>query len=157
MTVGGDAALDVTLARTIAASPSAIWDAWMDPERLKRWWAPEPFETVDCLIEPRVGGLFTTVMRGPEGEEITRRGVFLELVENERIIFTDALVDGFRPSGEVASFTGVFTMEAADGGTRVVARALHASAEARARHEENGFLSAWNRCFDQLEAVVAGG
>ena len=44
------------------------------------------------------GGKFRTLMRGPEGQEFDNRGCFLEVVPNERLVWTSTMTQGFRPT-----------------------------------------------------------
>lgn len=50
-------------------------------------------------MDLRPGGIFRTVMRSPEGREFVNPGCFLEVVENERLVWTNALEAGFGPAG----------------------------------------------------------
>jgi uncharacterized protein YndB with AHSA1/START domain len=152
----GTGRFDLTLTRIIDAPPELVWRAWTDPEHLKRWWAPAPWTTVDCELELRPGGAFRTVMRDPEGAEFPNDGAILDVVENERIVFTDVLEAGFRPA-KSPFFIAIITLEAlADGGTRYTARALHKNEVDCKKHEEMGFHDGWGKCADQLAAVARG-
>ena len=83
---------DLTVSRIIKASPSAVWAAWENPEHLVKWWAPVPFTTVSTKHEFHVGGGFGTIMKMEDGTEFYRaESCFLEIVENERIVWTSAL------------------------------------------------------------------
>ena len=93
-------------------------------------------------------------MRGPDGSEFTSRGVYLELVENARIVFTDAYGCAWEPA-EKPFFTGIITFTPEDGGTRYTALARHWTAEDRAAHEAMGFHDGWGRCADQLADLAA--
>jgi uncharacterized protein YndB with AHSA1/START domain len=145
--------LDLTLERFIDAPPALVWQAWTEPEHLKKWWAPAPLTTPDCEMEVRPGGLFRTLMRAPDGTEYDSSGCFLEVVEPERIVFTDALVAGFRPAEE-AFFTAIITLDPHDGGTRYIARALHKNDADRQRHERMGFHEGWGTCVGQLAELA---
>jgi uncharacterized protein YndB with AHSA1/START domain len=149
-----DARLDLVLTRIIDAPPSLIWKALTDPELLKRWWAPAPLTTPECEMDVRPGGLFRTLMRAPDGTEYPGRGCFLDLVENERIVFTDALEAGWRPA-EKPFFTAIITLEATGAGTRYTARALHKNEADRETHEKMGFHEGWGRCAEQLARLAA--
>jgi uncharacterized protein YndB with AHSA1/START domain len=112
---------------TIEAPRSLIWKAWTDPEHVKKWWAPAPWATSQCEIELRPGGMFRTVMRSPEGQEFAHVGCVLELVENEKMVMTNALEPGYRPAsagkdGAMADcsdipFTSIMTLKERAGKT----------------------------------------
>ena len=61
------ASTDLRLERLLDAPRDLVWKAWTDPEHIKRWWAPRPYETPECEIDLRTGGKFRTLMTGPEG------------------------------------------------------------------------------------------
>ena len=69
-----DAKLDLVLEREIDVPVSLVWKVWTTPEHLKHWFCPKPWQTTQCAIDLRPGGLFTSVMRGPEGQEFTNSG-----------------------------------------------------------------------------------
>ena len=94
--------------------------------------------------------MFRTVMRSPEGELSPGVGCYLEVVPNERLTWTDALLPGYRP-GENPFFTAVITLQPSGGaGTRYVATALHRDEAGRDKHAEMGFMEGWGTVLDQL-------
>jgi uncharacterized protein YndB with AHSA1/START domain len=148
-TDGFDPKLDLRLERVIDVPPRLVWAAWTQAEHVKEWFAPRPWSVAECEIDLRPGGRFRTVMRSPEGKEFPGDGCYLEVVPERKLVFTDALLPGYRPSGE-PFFTAVVTMEPHGEGTRYVATAMHGNPEARDRHEEMGFHDGWATCLDQL-------
>lgn len=147
-----DPALDLVLERVVDASPELLWKAWTDPEQVKVWFTPRPWTTPEVEIDLRPGGVFRTLMRSPEGEEQNVAGCYLELVENRRIVWTDALRPGYRPAGD-AFLTAIITFEpceGGEGGTRYTAIAKHADPETCKKHAEMGFLDGWGTALDQL-------
>jgi uncharacterized protein YndB with AHSA1/START domain len=107
-----------------------------------------------CEMDLRPGGIFRTVMRAPDGQEYPTKGVFLEVVEPERIVFTNAYVPGWEPAPDLF-FTAIMTFEALPGGkTRYTARALHWTVESRRQHEQMGFHQGWGESLDRLVALV---
>lgn len=144
---------ELALDRLMRAPRAAIWRAWTEPELMTRWFAPLPWTTPEAEIDLRVGGSSRIVMRSPEGEDFPSRGVYLEVVPERRLVFTDAYVSAWEPS-EKPFFTGEITLTDEAGGTRYIARARHWTAEDRAAHEAMGFYEGWGRCADQLEALA---
>lgn len=147
---------ELVLTRLLDAPREALFRCWTEPELAKLWFAPKPWRVEAAELDPRPGGIFRLVMRGPEGEgadESAVPGVYLDVVPNERIVFTDAFRPGWIPAGKpfmAAEIT--FTDEA--GKTRYTARARHWSAEDREAHEKMGFHDGWGLCADQLEALA---
>ena len=93
------------------------------------------------------------VMRNPEGEEFPNQGVYLEVVKNERLVFTDAYVRAWEPAQQ-PFMTVVLTFEDLGGKTRYTARVLHWTAAAREQHEQMGFHQGWGQCADQLAELL---
>ena len=84
--------LDLLLERVVeTVPPELVWAAWTVPEHVKKWFTPAPWVTTDCEIDLRPGGIFRTVMRGPEGQQITNIGCFLEIAPSRRLVWTIAL------------------------------------------------------------------
>ena len=106
------------------------------------------------VLEPRPGGAFHTPMRGPNGEAMDEGPGCVLVVEPERMLaFTDAMSPGFHPAGS-GFMTGVYMLSPTEAGTKVTARALHATADARARHDEMGFFEGWGTAIDQLAELA---
>jgi len=93
-----DSKLDLSFERFVDEPKELIWRAWTHPQHLKPWFCPLPWTTIDCEIDLRPGGLFRTVMQSPEGQEFPNIGCYLEVVENERLVWTNALLPNFRPA-----------------------------------------------------------
>ena len=148
-----DPNLDLVLERVIDVPRSLVWAAWTTPEQLVRWWAPAPWTTVACELDLRPGGRFYTVMRSPEGEDHPNAGCYLEIVAGERLVFTDTLTPGYRPSSS-PFMTVVLTLADEGASTRYTARVLHADTATRDRHKEMGFFEGWGQCLDQLVGLV---
>ncbi len=145
-----DPKLDLVLERVVDVRPALVWKAWTEPEHLMRWFTPRPWETVACEIDLRPGGIFSTTMRSPEGEVMPANpGCYLEVVDNRRLVFTDALGPGFRPKGE-GFMTATILLEPEGAGTRYTAIVKHADVDARRKHEQMGFLDGWGTALDQL-------
>ena len=149
-----DADRDLVLTRLIEAPPAKLYRAWTEPELLVRWFAPSPWTTAHAEMDVRPGGASLVVMRSPDGQEFPNRGVYLEVVENARLVFTDAYTSAWVPSAK-PFMTGILTFEAEGAATRYTARVRHWSAEDRDTHEKMGFHQGWGLCTDQLAALVA--
>src|SRR3989441_7332368 len=109
-----DPKLDLILERIVDVPPALVWMTWTTPEHVKKWFTPVPWTTVDCEIDLRPGGIFRTVMRSPEGQEFPNVGCYLEVVKDEKLVWTDALEPGYRPTNRaptcrVSHFTAVIT------------------------------------------------
>lgn len=148
-----DAALDLRLERTVDVPVAAVWRCWTEPHLLEQWFCPKPWRVEDVVLELRPGGAFNTTMLGPDGERSPMRGCVLHVEPERRLVFTDALTAGWRPSAE-PFFTGIVTLAPDGDGTHYVAIARHASAETRQRHSDMGFEDGWGAALDQLLALA---
>jgi uncharacterized protein YndB with AHSA1/START domain len=145
---------ELVLTRLIDAPREKLFRAWTDPVLIPKWFALLPWTTSKAEIDLRPGGGNLIVMRDPDGHEFPNRGVYLEIVRNERLVFTDAYTAGWQPS-EKPFFTAILTFEDESGKTRYTARARHWTVADRQRHEKMGFHEGWGLCTDQLAALVA--
>lgn len=148
-------AFELSIARLIDAPRGRVFRAWTDPELLKRWWGPHGMSTPECEMQLWPGGLFRTLMRAGDGSEYPTQGVFLEIETPRRLVFTDALLPGWVPTGK-AFMTAVIELDDVHGKTRYTATARHWSAEDCRSHEAMGFHQGWNESLDRLVAVVEG-
>jgi uncharacterized protein YndB with AHSA1/START domain len=145
---------ELMLTRLINAPREKVYRAWTDPEILKQWFAPQPYTTPVAELDVRPGGSAYIVMRGPDGKDLPNRGVYLEVVPNERLVSTDAYVKAWEPS-EKPFMTLILTFEDEGGKTRYTARVRHWTVADLGAHEKMGFHQGWGICTDQLTALVA--
>lgn len=142
--------LDLVLERVVDVGPQLVWKAWTQPEHLVKWFTPKPWETIDCRIDLRPGGIFSTTMRSPEGEVMDESaGCYLEVVPERKLVFTDALGPGYRPKAS-GFMTASIILEAQGSSTRYTAIVQHADAAGKKQHEDMGFLQGWGTALDQL-------
>jgi uncharacterized protein YndB with AHSA1/START domain len=150
-----DPKLDLVLERVIDVPRELVWAAWTKPDHVVKWFAPAPWEATECEIDLRPGGMFRFVMRSPEGQEFPGTGCYLEVIPNEKLVWTDALLPGYRPSPS-PFFTAVVILEPHGKGTKYTAIAIHRDEATRKHHEEMGFREGWGKCLDQLVAHCKG-
>lgn len=79
----------VRIERTYRASADAVFDAWTNPEVIKRWWHPGlDWSTADAEVDLRVGGHILVVMRDTAGNEYTGRGRYTVVDRPSRLAWT---------------------------------------------------------------------
>lgn len=144
---------DLILTRHLDAPPEAVYRAWTDPALLRQWFVPAPWTIARAELDVRPGGSSLIVMRSPEGEEMPNPGVYLDVVPDRRLVFTDAYTAAWIPS-EKPFMTAIVTFDEEDGGTRYTARACHWSEDDRKVHEDMGFHDGWRQCAEHLAALL---
>ena len=145
---------ELVITRLINAPASKLYRAWTEPELMKEWFCPRPWTTPAIENDVRTGGSSYVLMQGPNGERHENRGIYLEIIPNKKLVFTDAYTKAWEPSNK-SFMTGIITFEEEGGKTRYTARVLHWSTEDRQTHEKMGFRDGWSKATDQLEALVA--
>ena len=145
---------ELLLTRLIRAPREKVYRAWTEPELLKQWFTPRPYTTPVVEVDVRPGGASTIIMRAPDGNEFPNHGVYLEVIPNEKLVFTDAYTSAWEPS-QKPFMTVVLTFEDVNGDTRYTARVMHWTVADREMHEQMGFHPGWGQATDQLEALVA--
>jgi len=148
-----DPALDLVIDREIDVPVELVWKAWTTPKHLMAWFVPKPWSIAAVELDVRPGGVFSTTMRSPEGQEFPNVGCYLEVIPNKRLVFTDTLLPGFRPAPN-PFFTGVLELSPTAAGTRYRAIAIHGTEETRKNHEEMGFHNGWNTVADQMVEYI---
>ncbi|MCL2427723.1 MAG: SRPBCC domain-containing protein [Alphaproteobacteria bacterium] len=82
--------------RLLDAPRHLVFAVWTRPEHAARWWGPQNFMAISCVMDVRPGGAWRKVMRSTEGDVVIKIGVYREVVAPERLVFTyrDEAPDG---------------------------------------------------------------
>lgn len=141
---------ELSVERLIDAPVDAVWRAYTD--HLGEWFCPKPWRAEVEVMDLRAGGQSKLTMYGPNGEVMPNEGVYLEVVEREKIVFTDAFRLGWIPQGPF--MVGFMEFTAQGGKTHYRAGARHWTSEALEQHKAMGFEAGWSEVAVQLEAVA---
>jgi uncharacterized protein YndB with AHSA1/START domain len=151
-----DPRTDLTFTRTLPVPRALIWECWTSPEHIRNFFVPRPHRVTKCDLDLRVGGKFNTTF-DVDGNVMENNGVFLEVVDGKRLVFTDTYTEGWKPSPD-PFMTAILDLEdTSDGGTTYTATARHRSPETRKSHEEMGFFDGWGTVVDQLVEYIQTG
>ena len=113
------------------------------------------YSTTNHQTHVRVGGKCNTTFE-VEGNEMQNNGVYLEVVPNEKLVFTDAYTVGWKPAPE-PFMTAILTFEDLGGGrTKYTAIARHRNADTAKAHKDMGFYDGWGTVVTQLEEYAQG-
>ncbi len=139
---------ELVVTRIIDAPRRLVFQAWTDPGQVARWWGPQGFVTTHCDMDIRVGGAFRFHMRSPTGTDRRKRGVYREIVDEERIVFTFAWEDAAGNPGHELLTT--VTFEELGAKTRLtVHQAVFETVEGRDDHR-----GGWTSCLERFDQYV---
>lgn len=146
--------LDLTISRIIKAPRQNVWNAWTDRASFEQWWVPAPAKCRVVEMDLRPGGSFVTEI-SEQGGTFTPHlnACFLAIDELERIVFTDALVGGWRPA-EQPFMTAIITLQDHPLGTDYTAFVMHKNVADRDMHAQMGFYDGWGTVAEQLANAV---
>ncbi|MBL7719009.1 MAG: SRPBCC domain-containing protein [Flavipsychrobacter sp.] len=140
---------EVIVSKLLKASRERVYRAWTDPEQFSKWWGPEGYDIPVCEFDLRPGGALRIDMSGAGGWLMRMDGNFVEVVDNEKLVFTTAAFpdEEGNPTHEHLN-TILFAEE--EGGTRVtVTVTLLRVPEGAAAVD--GLSDGWKSSLDQLE------
>jgi uncharacterized protein YndB with AHSA1/START domain len=148
---------ELSVTRFINAPPETVYRVYT--ERMEEWFAPKPWRTHNIEQDLRPGGRAASEMTGPDGESNPNEGVYLEVVPNERIVFTNAFTAGWQPKTLMTSecdfaMVAIVTFKPEGAGTRYTARVRHWDEEALRKHEAMGFEEGWGIAAAQLAELA---
>lgn len=144
---------DLTFTRTLMAPRSLLWECWTTPEHLMHFFMPKPHRLDAAEIDLKVGGKFNTIMN-VAGTQMENKGVFLEIVDGKKLVFTDTYSEGWAPAADPFMTAIIDFKDGEDGGTIYTATARHRTPDARLSHEEMGFFDGWGTVANQLESYA---
>lgn len=140
---------ELVIERIFDAPRALVFKAWTEPERMAQWWGPRGFTMTSCKMDLRPGGAYRFEMRSPADTEHRTQGVFREIVEPERLVYTWAWVDAEGKSGHETLVTLTFAEHG--GKTKLTLhQATFESVTARDAHR-----GGWTTALDCLAEYVA--
>ena len=140
-----DPALDLILVREVNAPRDLIYTCWTTPEHLVNFFVPRPNKVTACQLDVRVDGMI-----------MQNHGVYLEVVPNEKLVFTGAYTVGWKPAPEPFMTAILLLEDIGDGRTRYTAIARHRNADTAKQHADMGFQDGWGTVVTQLEEYARG-
>jgi uncharacterized protein YndB with AHSA1/START domain len=140
---------ELLISRSFDARPSVIFALWSQPEHFKRWMGPHNFPCPEAEIDFRVGGTYRAMIKSEEHGENRFSGVYREIEQDKRIVFTFAW-DNDGPSAGVETLVTI-TFEERDGRTvQTFHQRPFTTVERRDSH-----VGGWNEAFDKQQAYAA--
>ena len=140
---------ELVVTRLIDAPRALVFKAWTQPEHIARWWGPRGFTTIGCDMDIRVGGRFRCGMRSPEGTDYWKVGVYRELVEPERIVFTFAWEDTHGTPGHEL----VTTVTLSEQDSKTLLTLHQVGFETTERRDDH--VQGWSSCLERFAEYMA--
>lgn len=139
---------EVVITRDFDAPARLLFEAFRQPEYLKRWFGPKGWPLTLCEVDFRVGGRFRFAMTGPDGVQgAAFGGEYREIVPDRKIVY---VIDTYDEPMIVT-----LTFEEHSGKTTLTYHTLFGSAAMKNRHLGVGFEAGVASGLDQLAEVVA--
>lgn len=147
---------EIVMTREFNAPVALVWQAMSQPALLRRWvFAPAGWEMTACEEDPRPGGTFHWAWRGADGQGLTMRGEYLEVVPPTRVVRTEVfeLPNGVKIGEQLA------TLElTAQGETTALRLTLQFdSKEARDGAIASGMENGVRTSYERLDNLLAEG
>lgn len=140
---------EIVLTRVFDAPRHLVFDAFTKPELLKRWFGPRGWSLVACEINPRVGGTFRFVLRGPDGTEMGMSGVYREVTPPEGSVHMESF-DDYPGESQVTT-----VLVEHEGKTTLTATVLYPSPEVRDAVLRSGMEHGAAESYDKLAEMLA--
>jgi uncharacterized protein YndB with AHSA1/START domain len=140
---------ELVITRIFDAPRALVFKAWSASEHMVRWLGPKNLTAPHCTMEFRPGGAYRACICSPDGQEYWMRGIYREIVEPERIVFTFS----WEEDGE-RGLENLITVTFAEQGEKThmtFRQAFFESVEQRDSHHEG-----WSECIDRLAQYLAG-
>lgn len=147
------AARELHLTRLFDAPRTLVWRAWTDPAMVAHWWGPRMFSAPLCEVDARKGGLIRIHMCGPDGLTYPMKGIFTEVLEPERLVFTAYALVGEHAEPILETRNSVFFGEE-ESKTRIEVDILVLRATPEAEIAIAGMEQGWNEQLDKLVELI---
>ena len=141
---------EFVVTRSFDAPPRIVFEAWTQPELLKRWWVPKSYgvSLLSCEADVRVGGQYRFVFSHGGSEPMAFFGTYLEVTPHSRLVWTNDEGDG----GQVIT---TVTFEEKGGKTLLVMHDLYPSKEALDAAIASGEKGGMCETCEQLDELLA--
>ena len=155
----------LTLEQVFDAPPRLVFQAYTEAEHLKHWWGPRGWELTTCKVDLRPEGVWHYCMTCLDpnqgdfyGQEAWGKGVYRDIVEGEKVVYTDYFSDaeGNEAEGMPSTDTIVIFTEQ-EGKTRLACTAEYTTEEALQTVLDMGMVQGitetWGRLAEHLETI----
>jgi uncharacterized protein YndB with AHSA1/START domain len=151
MTVYSDGT-ELVFERTFDAPREVVWKAFMDPDRISRWWGPHGTTAKVVEMDVRVGGKWRYISSAPDREDVAFHGEYLEVDPPKSFTWTFLFdVEGLGEQGGPETFT----FEEVGGKTKITSSSRFGSTEELEGALTGGMISGAVDTWDRFAAMLA--
>ena len=141
---------EIVIVRIIDAPRELVFNAFIDPKHIAKWWGPRGFTNTIHEMDVRVGGYWRFIMHGPDGTDYTNWIKYLEIVKNELLV-----MDHGGNDPDKAEFHAVITFEDDGLKTKLTMRSVFESPDALEAVKKFGAVEGGNQTLDKLAEFLA--
>jgi len=91
-----DPKTDLSFTRILHVPRALVWECWTSAEHIPHFFIPRPHKVTSVDIDVRVGGRSNSTF-DVDGNVMENKGVYLEVIEGRRLVFTDFFTEGWKP------------------------------------------------------------
>ncbi|HYD03778.1 MAG TPA: SRPBCC domain-containing protein [Alphaproteobacteria bacterium] len=154
----------IVIERIFDAPREQVFEAWTNPKKIKKWWAPKGYDGPIIKIDLRKGGQYHYLMTGPNNFKAWSGGTFKEIKKNEKLVVTDRFEDekgnviepstfGFNDFPKESEVVIKFD-KIKDNKTKLSITYSPKNEKEYNAMLKTGMLEGWNSSIDKLEDVV---
>lgn len=153
---------ELTFERHYAAPVEVVWQAWTDPDQLRRWWGPEKTFIPECEMDLRVGGTVRIVteagdeMGKYQGTRWPMVGTFTAIEPPSRLVFDARSWTEGEEDGSTIHHTNELHLQAEADGTLLTLHITIDRIGPKAKMAVLGMKWGYKAQLDKLESVLAG-
>ena len=130
------------------------YKAWTDPKQLAKWWGPKDFTNPVCELDLRPGGEIRIDMTGPDGAVYPMGGIFHEIIEPQKLVFTSTAFMKEEGNWQLEVFNTV-TFADENGNTKLTVHAVIVKRSPEVEAALDGMEDGWNQSLDRLGELVS--
>lgn len=143
---------ELTITRVVDAPVELVYRVWTDPVHMAKWWGPQGFSNPVCEMDVRAGGKIRIDMEAPDGTLYSMRGVYLEVLKLEKIVFSSVSLDqNCQPLFEVVNNITFYTQGKK---TKLVIDVKIRRISAEAMLHVAGMKEGWSQTLSRMERVL---
>lgn len=149
-------ALTLTVHAEFGVKVSRLWDAYLDPRQIEKFWGPVEYPATFTRHDAVSGGRTNYHMTSPEGEEFHGYWDWNEIVEQKFFEVTDGFAhsDG-SPNTELPTTRTTFSFDPQDSGSKLTITSNFDSMEALEQVVAMGMIDGTRSAMSQIEQVLS--